>query len=116
MKQEFIYIDLNALDGSRMIVLNPLIFKEVVNKYGKAESGMDIFLWTDDLDENNKYDPMVYSGKLIFDSVKNNWFIEINKDEIKHLSESSKFKGFSVKDIVGDEEYVKIKRNHPNWL
>jgi hypothetical protein len=116
MEKKFIYNDLNELCNGRAIVINPSFFREVIDKYGKAESGMVLFLWTDDLNENNKFDPMVYPGKLIFDSANNNWFIEVNKDEIKHLSESSKFKDLSVKDIVGDDEYLKIFHNHFEWL
>ncbi len=114
MKRKFIYADLNGLSGNRMIVLNPLTFKEIIDTYGQAFSGMDLHLWTDDLDQN-KYDPMIYPGKFIFDPNENSWFIEINPKEIEHHSSSKRYIGYSLEEILG-KRYSTEKESHPEWF
>jgi hypothetical protein len=115
MKNKFIYADLNELKGSRIVITNPLSFKEILDRYGEAYNGMELNLWTDDLDQNNKYDPMVYSGKLVFNLAESNWFMEINPNEIEHLSKSKKYQHYSLSAVLGDT-YDITKKNHPEWF
>ena len=111
--EKFVYIDLNALDGSKIYLKGPRIIERILNIYKQCEHGMKIFLWTDSADENNKFDPLVYSGEIIYDFNKGDWFIEIDPQKIEHLSRSEEFKGYALEDVLGKEEYQKEKRNHP---
>lgn len=116
MKKEFIYVDLNEMNKNRIAILNPRTLRAIRDSYGEMVSGMNLLLWTDDLDKDDKYDPLVYSGKLIFNPKDEKWFIEVNESEIEHLSKSDKFKHFSLREVIGYDEYLEIQRTHPEWL
>ncbi len=117
MKNKFIYNDLNGLVNGRVLVINPLTFKAILDTYNEAFSGMEVFLWTDDLNEQNKFDPMVYKGVFISDDKDKHWYFEIKDDKkIKHLSESDEFKDYSLLDIIGEKEYKIIQNKNPEWL
>jgi hypothetical protein len=81
------------------MIINPLTFWELVEAYKDVHSGIDVFLWSDDQDENDNDDPLLSEAVLIFDERTNIWFFEVNKESIHHLSESKKFKDYSVLDI-----------------
>ena len=117
MKHKFIYNDLNDLVNDRELVTNPLVFKKILDVYGEVFSGMELFLWTDSSNDEDKFDPMVYKGKFISDDKDKHWYIEVKDDKkIKRLSESDEFKDYSVLDIIGEKEYKTMQEQHPEWF
>ncbi len=114
MKNKFIYVDLNSLIDNK-INMGQKGRQDVLEKYGHITSGMEVLLWTDDLNDQNKYDPMVYEGKVVSGLDDIGCIFEILPENIEHYSNSKKYSHYSLEEIMG-ESYLKEKESHPEWF
>lgn len=117
-KQLFICVDLNKLHGYEYDPV-PLRSKEglndIINSYGEIKDGMQI--WCFDLTKyKGKYDPTIFPGRIIYPGVESEYEIKVNEKDMEYLSESEKFKDYSVEDVIGKEWYEELKRTEPELL
>lgn len=102
MKKQFVYADLNSSHDDKIAIFNPLTFWSLIEKYGDVYSGLEILLWSDDEDDKNKPDPILFKGKLVFDEKKKWWLLAIDVKSIQHLSDSMEFKDYTVAEIQNE--------------
>lgn len=114
-KPHFIYLDLNATDGTR-VLLDTRIEKEIIDYYGELKEGKIIHCCTDDGTAEKGFDPMVYFGVIGFDKADRRWFVSFDPNAIEHLSTSKNFKQFSLREVIGEEWYKSLQKTNPDWL
>lgn len=103
-KQLFIYADLNDLgSGEGFLPLRNLkVIDMLKQEYGEVTEGLKIWLFSPTY-KNNTLDPTIIPGEI--KKVKNTGELQIHVDEkdMEYLSESEKFKGYSIEEIMGKE-------------
>jgi len=137
IKKPFVYADLNSLksDGFLPWITNEddlryldtkypggepgPMYKNLKFAYPDIKEGDVVFLWTDNINENDKYDPLVYEGTFAkgYDHSDNRacFGFKINESEIEPLSQSKKFLDYPLKEVMG-QDYEIEKKAHPEWF
>lgn len=114
-KQLFIRGDLNALQDNVIPLRNDIWIQALRREHGKITDGLNIWLFELTI-KNGKYDPTVFPGTIRDIGKEDEYEILVNDKEMKYLSESEKFKGYDLKDIIGEEWFSTIKKEHPELL
>ena len=115
-KQLFIFGDLNALGGYGFIPLrNPIWVEALKNEYGDIHDGLQIWLFAL-TEKNGKYDPTVFPGVIRDINKQDEYEIVVDEKDMEYLSESTRFKGYTIEDVIGKEWYDEIRNNTPELL
>src|SRR6185503_21142227 len=107
-KLTFIYCDLNKLAYQDTYPLkNRVVLGEIKKAYGEITDKMQIWIYSDTF-KNGKFDPMVYPG--IIYKLGSEYDLRVDKEDMKYLSESEKFRDYSVVDIIGRESFETMNK------
>ncbi len=116
-KQFFLSADLNDLmEDSRFLPLRNQKSIEILRKeYTNIVDGLKIWLFAPTFN-HGKFDPTIFPG-IIKDLGKlDEYKIMVDEKEMKYLSGSEMFNKYSIENIIGNEWYNSIKKEHPEWL
>ena len=89
-----IYVDLNGWenqeDNKFWVALDqPFTNRDLKDQAIELQEGIILSLWTDDLDEQNQFDPMLFEGVVHFDAERERWVAIVDWNEIHHASEQT---------------------------
>ena len=97
-KQLFIKGDLNALENGMIPLRNSRWISILEKEYGKIYDGMRIWLYEMTM-HNDKMDPTVFPGVIKDLGKQDEYQILVDENDFEYLSESTKFKDYSIQDI-----------------
>lgn len=80
-----VYGDLNKLDGDELSLDTFGTVTDLAHFGLKLAEGMSIPMWSDDADDNDNFDPILFTGILRrrLDGV---WYAQVNREELIHFS------------------------------
>lgn len=88
-----IYVDLNGWEnrgeGKFWVSMNQGFTSRDLEQSIELQEGVILSLWTDDLDDQNQFDPMFFEGVVHFDAERERWVAIVDWNEIYHASEQT---------------------------
>ncbi len=88
-KSPKIYADLMRTDDQGRVILDTQGTINDLKKYNlKLSEGLMINFYSDDSDDKGNFDPLIFMGKVEYNSKIGKWTAVIDKDTIKHESEN----------------------------
>lgn len=114
-KHLFIRGDLNALDNSQIPLRNPVWISILKNEYGSIENGQLIWLYEKTV-KDNVDDLILFPGTVrTCDEEGGGYLIEVNENDFEYLSESIKFKNYSIQDVIGTVWEEEVEKHFPDY-
>lgn len=84
-----VHVDFLKRDGSGRILLTTVGTRADLAKHSiELRDGLALAVYGDDADENGKPDYLVAQGIVRYDRSAKRWVLEIDRDEIRHESDS----------------------------
>jgi hypothetical protein len=115
-KVTFIYCDLNKLASADHYPLtNRVILEKIEQGYGSIQNGMRIWLYAPTF-KNKKFDPSVFLGVVKISEDGSATEIDANSADMIFLSDAAQFRDYSVEDVVGSDNYISMRAEHPEWF
>lgn len=85
-----IYADFMKCDDQSRLILTCLGTHQDLERFNIAlTDGLKLVFYTDDGDSNGNPDNLVVSGIVEYDKEKERWTANVNRDEIKNISQLS---------------------------